>query len=250
MFYIRSGSILLILIMFCGLLFSSLPIVAIADTWKDTFEDDNLFGWTQAMTKRKDKGWQSVWKSENGVLDVTFTPPFDRAAAELLLLTGFPIPASKFTVRATPVKGSLGIALGISGKNQPIHIPGGENAKNLGKYYIFRASVIHHVRLFTDGFHGNLGADKLIPRIPLGHPIEIIFSEGKFQFFSAGRLYAQFFDEAYAKVDAVGIVCRGIGNKVGHHQLDDFLISTDDMPLSVSGKHKLAMTWGAIKKGR
>lgn len=251
MTYIRSATILLIIFMFCWMLFLSLPIVVVADTWTDTFEDDNLVGWTQATTKNKDKGWDSVWKSENGVLNVTFTPLFHSNAADLLLLTALPISSTKLKVKATFIKGTLrkatlGIALGVPA----LGVPG--KGKGLGKYYIFRSGVIHYMRLHTDGFHTKIGipSDKLIPIIPFGQPIEIIFSEGKFQLYSNGRLYAQFFDEDYPKIEAVGIVCRGIGDETFDHQLDDFFISTDDVSFSVNGKNKLATAWGYIKRGQ
>ena len=104
------------------------------------------------------------------------------------------------------------------------------------------------MELRTDGTHSKIGipSDKLIPIIPFGQPIEIIFSEGKFKLFSDGRLYAQFFDEDYPKIEAVGIFCRDKGHL--HHELDNFYISTDGDPLSVNGKNKLTTTWGYIKR--
>ena len=39
--------------------------------------------------RTKNKGWESVWKSENGVLNVTFTPLPHTNVADLLLLTSF-----------------------------------------------------------------------------------------------------------------------------------------------------------------
>ena len=41
------------------------------------------------------------------------------------------------------------------------------------------------MRLRADGFQLKIGipSDKLIPIIPFGQPIEIVFSEGKFQLF-------------------------------------------------------------------
>lgn len=75
MTYIRSSTILFTVFALYGLCIFVYSDVLIADTWKDTFDDDNLNGWTQATTKNEDKGWDSVWKSENGVLNVTFTPP-------------------------------------------------------------------------------------------------------------------------------------------------------------------------------
>lgn len=132
----------------------------------------------------------------------------------------------------------MGIALGHPGKGE-----------SLGKYYIFRSGVIHYMLLHADGFHGKLGnpSDRIIPIIPFGQPIEIIFSEGKFQLFSNERLYAQFFDEDYPKIEAVGIFCRGIGGKTSEHKLDDFFIAIGDCPFSVNDKNKLAATWGYIK---
>ena len=209
MTYIRSATILFIVVVLYGMHIFSFSKVAIADTWTDTFEDDNLVGWKQATTKNKD--WDSVWKSENGVLNVTFTPPFHWNAADLLLLTALPISSTKLKVKATLIKGTLGIAIGVPGEG-----------KSLGKFYIFRSGVIHYMHLRTDGTHAKIGipSDKLIPIIPFGQPIEIIFSEGKFQLYSNGRLYAQFFDEDYPKIEAVGIVCRGIGDETFDHQLD------------------------------
>ena len=239
MTYIRSATILFIVLALYGIGIFVYSDVLIAATWKDTFDDDNLVGWTQATTKNKNKGWESVWKSENGVLNVTFTPLPHTNVADLLLLTALPISSTKLKVKATFIKGALGIALGLPGKGE-----------FLGKYYIFRSGVIHYMRLRADGFHLKIGipSDKLIPIIPFGQPIEIVFSEGKFQLFSNRRLYAQFFDEDYPKIEAVGIFCHGKGDKT--HQLDDFFIATDDVPFSVNGKNKLAMTWGYIKKGQ
>ena len=104
------------------------------------------------------------------------------------------------------------------------------------------------MHLHIDGFHTKIGipSDKLIPIIPFGQPIEIIFSEGKFQLFSDGRLYAQFFDEDYPKIEAVGIFCRDKGHL--DHELDNFYIATDDDSLSVNGKNKLTTAWGYIKR--
>ncbi len=237
MTYIRSVTILFILVVLYGIHIFLFSKVVLADTWKDTFEDNNLDGWKHATIENKNKGWDSVWKSENGVLNFTFTQTLQRRTADLLIMTALPISSTKLKVKATLIKGTLGIALGVPGKG-----------KSLGDFYVFRSGVIHHIHLLSDGSQMPIGfpADILIPSIPLGQRVEVIFFQGKFQLFSDGRLYAQFFDEDYPKIEAVGIFCRGKGHL--HHELDNFYISTDGDPLSVNGKNKLTTTWGYIKR--
>ena len=130
MTYIRSATIIFIIVVLFGMYMFLFSKVAMADTWTDTFEDNSLDGWKHATIENENKGWDSVWKSENGVLNVNFIPPLQSGAVDLLLLTALPISSPKLIVKVTIIKGALGIALGVPAPG----LPG--KGEGLGKYYI------------------------------------------------------------------------------------------------------------------
>jgi len=237
-----ASSVRFLLALCFGIYCLQLPFVSAAGTWIDTFEDDDLLGWTQATTKKDRVGWDAVWESKGGVLQVTVKQPLRGAGkSDLLLLTAFAIALRDFSVRVTPLHGLYsGLALGIRYEESPQYI---------GKYYFFQSG---RITLYYPYRNGSLLTDsvKTIPRIPLGRALEVVFSQGRFQLFSAGRLYAQFFDEELVRIESVGIFCFDSFGDEDEFQLDDFSISAEGLRgLSVSGKNKLATVWGYLKKG-
>ncbi|RLE63918.1 MAG: hypothetical protein DRJ47_08815 [Thermoprotei archaeon] len=237
---------------------------SIAGTWKDDFNDGNLNGWTHPADQVKDKTWSSVWKSENGVLDVTIHvephPPDRRdlcSINDFLQLTAFPISSSKLTVEVTIVGGvqwtsSFGIALGI-------HPEGGPD---IGQFYVFTRDRAFPSYLVPSGVVNPLGREDLhrdYPTIPFGQPMKITFESGRFRLFSQDTLLLQFVDEGYPKwakellnvqriekIELVGIYAKGFDD-VGdfHGVMDDFMISGPN--LAVNARRKLATTWGNMK---
>jgi hypothetical protein len=55
-----------------GLFFSP---VSIAGEWRDDFNDGNLDGWMHPSSQVKNKHWNSSWKSQGCVLEVTIDAP-------------------------------------------------------------------------------------------------------------------------------------------------------------------------------
>ena len=122
MTYIRSATILFKSVVLFGMYMFLFSKVAIADTWTDTFEDDSLDGWKHATFENENKVWDSVWKSENGVLNFSFTQTLQWSTADLLLLAALPISSTKLKVKATLIKGALGIALGCPWRRRMVWV--------------------------------------------------------------------------------------------------------------------------------
>ena len=237
--------------------------VSVAGTWRDNFNDRNLDGWTLPSDGVKDKHWDSIWKSKDGVLDVIIQPngrPMPKnwlekkwnIARDFLELTAFPISASKLTVETTPFRdGDIGIALG-----NPSPFP-----TRIGTFYTFTRTFVWHaiLTLYGEGFElpfnppikGEIlfGEIAVRPTIPLGQPVKVVFESGRFQVFSQGQLLVEFVDEDYPKIELVGIYARQpLDVHVSRKKLDDFLIFGPN--LAVRPRGKLATTWGDVKNGK
>ena len=259
----RTTRIPLTLFVLCVFFVWPQPPGSMAGTWTDNFNDGNLNGWTRPSDGVKDKHWDAIWQSKDEVLDVIIQPngrpmPKDwkheviNIACDFLQLTAFPISASKLTVEATFFQGSdIGIALG-----SPSPFP-----DRIGSLYVFTRAFVWNTTLFPNGEGVDLplnppikgeilfGAIEVLPIIPPGQPMKVVFESGRFQVFSQGELLVEFVDEAYPKIELVGIYAQQLLDvHISRKTLDDFLISGPN--LAVRPRGKLATTWGDVKNGK
>lgn len=220
-----------------------------AGQWRETFEDENLRGWTLPF-KNVPKNWESIWKTRRGVLDVTLKPVRDLRIAELLQWTVRPLHAQDLTVTvheidAFPVgvwpPGDFGVFLG---KQLP------PNEADFARGYFFSKGIVYPIQFSRNGKSkgGNVMAVYVSRR-----QLKILFGAGHFRLFSEEDiLLTDFEDPDLTRVNVVGLLAipNGVADEF-HGEVDTFIISGPDVPnhnnLAVQPKGKLATMWGKLK---
>ena len=213
-----------------------------AGVWRDDFNDGKANGWTPFSDP------PFTYEERDGVLEFRVLPNPHTISTHFLEWTAVSFEADSLTVMATlPVQKNLnfGIALGK-------HI----SREIFGPFiecYIFRRANsvkgVYKISAWAAGFSARAGK---APQGKLGETIEhikIVFETGRFRMFSGNDLMADFKDEDFRTIDAVGIYTITSEGVEQRGQIDDFVISGPSIP-DRKPFGKLVMTWGHLKKVR
>ena len=216
-----------------------------AGVWRDNFNDGDANGW-QVFTPLP-----AAVEVHDRVLEFRLLPHPHELANHLLEWTAVRFEADSLTVDAkfpNQVQTHFGIFLGrhISHK---IFGPLIECYAFLRSNRVFGVAIISALHGGASGRAGKAHGDRRGASI---EQIRIVFKSGRFQMFAEDKLMADFSDDDFRTIDAVGVYAGTSRAVESWIQIANFVISGPSIPDGTGYPVKLggnlSTTWGHVKK--
>jgi hypothetical protein len=239
------GSFSVFCLTFVLLSYCSVPCKA--GVWRDNFNDGDANGW-QVFTPLP-----TTVEVHNRVLDFRMHPNAHALANHLLEWTAVPFEAASLTVETKfpdQVRTNFGIALGRRTSHKIF-------GPLIECYAFLRSNRVVGIALIP-AFAAGIGErGGKAPRDKRGGTIgriRIVFKTGRFQMFAEDKLMADFSDDDFQTIDAVGVFARTSRGVESRVQIANFVISGPSIPdgsgYPVKPGGTLSTTWGHVKKKR